>query len=326
MVLVVLLALLAAGCLIAWWAGLFVKRRRLERRIKVDDRARKYIIWLPASRRKKSPLPVVLAFHAGFGSAKGFEDHTMLHEAEEAERFIIVYPDGYKRSWNAGDCCGPALEENIDDRKFVLALLDDLEAVFPIDRRRVYGTGFSNGGRLCYFLAGTMPDVIAAIAPAGTAVLTDCVPTRPVPIFHMHGLDDKWAPYNGGVSARRGVPFHQPVEKSLEFWRKLARTTSTSRDRLFGGAGDCITYSGAPDGTKIQLCRFADLGHHWPGTRLTAAYREFLKRHDLGPTGPPVDVNDTVLRFFRAFALPEQPVRRLRLPSRQQARAPASGV
>ena len=311
---VVLLAILAAGCLIAWWSGLFATRR-VERRLTVDHLTRRYIAWLPTVHKNKSPRPVVLAFHAGFGAPEGFEEHTALHHAKEAERFIIVYPEGYKRSWNAGDCCGPAMRENINDRKFVLAILDDLESFVAIDRRRIYATGFSNGARFCYFLAGTMADVITAIAPAGGAILTEYYPARPVPIFHIHGLDDKWAPYRGGVSVWKNVPLHEPIEKGIEFWRRVAGASTESRDSPFGGIGDCITYSGATDGTRVQLCRIPGLGHHWPGTHLNDEYRQFMSRFDLGPLGPPININDTILRFFDAFALPEPPAKLLRLPS-----------
>jgi polyhydroxybutyrate depolymerase len=321
---VVLLAILLAGGLIAWWGDLFATRR-LERSVVVDRLPRKYIAWLPAQHRRKLPLPVVLAFHAAFGTAEGFEEHTSLHLAKEAEHFIIVYPDGYKRTWNAGDCCGPAMRENINDRKFFLAILDDLESVADIDRRRIYGTGLSNGARFCYYLAGTMSNVIAAIAPMGGAVLTAYSPARPVPIFHVHGLEDKWAPYYGGESAWKHVPVHEPVEDGIEFWRSVAGALVESRGSLFGGRDDSSTYSDAAEGTKIVLCRIPGLGHHWPGTRLNDKYRQFLERFDLGPLGPPININDAVLRFFSAFALPELPAKRLRLPGRDALTAPEFG-
>ena len=306
---VLLLVVLAAGGIFVWWGGLFTTRR-LERKLVVDNAPRKYIAWLPVARKRRSQLPVVLAFHAAFGSAEGFEENTALHEAKEAEHFIIVYPEGHKRTWNAGDCCGPAHREKINDRKFIQALLDDLASVVPIDRRRVYATGFSNGGRICYFLAGTMSEVITAIAPMGTAVLTDHVPVRPIPILHIHGLSDKWAPYYGGASAWKSMPVAEPTEKGLEFWRNLAGTSTESRGSLFDGNDDCITYAGAPDGTKIELCRIPGLGHNWPGTRMSDKYRQFMVHFGLGPVGPPIDVRDTVLRFFREFAIAGEPARK----------------
>ena len=266
----------------------------------------------------------MLAFHAAFGSAEGFEENTALHEAKEAEHFIIVYPEGHKRTWNAGDCCGPAFREKIDDRKFLVSLLDDLGSVVPIDRRRIYVTGFSNGGRICYFLAGTMSDVVTAIAPMGTAVLTAHTPERPIPILHIHGLHDKWAPYYGGASAWKNMPYAEPTEKALEFWRNIAGTTNESRGSLFGGVDDCIIYSGAPDGTKIEVCRIPGLGHNWPGTRMNDKYRQFMTHFGLGPVGPPIDVRSTVLNFFLDYAIPAAPSKTLRPATGARRGTPAA--
>jgi len=313
-IIIIVLALLSA-----WWADLFATRR-LRRHIRVDHLMREYIAWLPVAYRNKGPLPVAFAFHAGFGRAGSFEKQAALHLAGEAANFIIVYPEGYKRSWNAGDCCGAAMREGIDDCKFVRSILDDLDSIVKIDRRRVYATGFSNGARLCYFLAGVMADTIAAIAPVSSAVLTGNIPARPVPVFHFHGLEDEWAPYRGGQSVRKNAPASAPVEKGLEFWRRVAGTSVERRADLFGNAAECIIYSGGYDGAKVQLCKIPGLGHHWPGGHMTDAYRRFDERFDLGPPGPPIFVNDAILKFLGSYALPQESANPLP-PSRRPADA-----
>jgi len=69
----------------------------------------------------------------------------------DVERFLAVYPDGTGRmsdrllTWNAGTCCAYSVVNRVDDVGFTLALLSDLEARQPFDRRRVYATGLSNG-------------------------------------------------------------------------------------------------------------------------------------------------------------------------------------
>lgn len=49
-----------------------------------------------------------------------------------------------------------------DDVAFVEALLDDLATVVNVDPKRVYATGISNGGMMCYRLAAELSDRIAA--------------------------------------------------------------------------------------------------------------------------------------------------------------------
>ena len=282
------------------------KRRRVERSVVVDGLSRRYLAWLPAERGDRDRLPVALAFHPGFGTAEGFEEQVALHSASEAANFIIVYPEGYQKSWNAGTCCGPALRDKIDEVKFVRAILDDLEKVAAIDRRRIYATGWSNGARLCYYLACVMSEEITAIAPISGAVQGPEVgqkPSRPIPVFHVHGLEDRWVPYNGGPSVWKNAGVNQPVERGLEFWRQLAGAFLEARESLFEGLAECLVYS-AEDGTKVQLCRIAGLGHHWPGARLVGRYKEVA--HMFGPLGPPIhldQMNGEILHFLAGYAL-----------------------
>jgi polyhydroxybutyrate depolymerase len=302
-----LLGLFALGFVGAWSAGVF-RPRRVERQVMIDQLDRRYIVWLPVSSRGKGPFPVVLAFHGGYGMAEGLEERAALHTAPEADGYVIVYPEGYQRSWNAGACCGPAMRNNIDEVKFVHAILDDLESLVSIDRRRIYATGFSNGAMLCYFLACTMSDEIAAIAPVAGAMqrpLSDeWRPNRPVPVFHLHGISDRWSPYDGGPSLAAAAPIQPPVEQGIGFWRRVDDAWTEEREEFLGSDAECTVYSGAD--AKVRLCRIAGLGHHWPGTTITGKYKEIA--HLFGPLGPAFvrdDVNSAILNFLGAYALPQ---------------------
>ena len=82
-----------------------------------------------------------------------------------------------------------------DDVKFVSALLDDLSTVCNVDAKRVYATGISNGGMMCYRLAAELSGRIAAIAPvSGTIAIDEVKPKRSVPIMHFHGTADRVVP------------------------------------------------------------------------------------------------------------------------------------
>jgi polyhydroxybutyrate depolymerase len=302
-----LAGLLAIGAVTGFWA-LFLRLRR-QRRVIVGRLSRRYVLWLPRDYQKKQPLPFVLAFHPGFGTPRSFAKHVRMHRAPEAKNFGIAYPEGYGRSWNCGNFGGLALRDNIDDLAFVRAILDDIESVVAIDRRRIYAVGHSNGGRFCYYAACKMSEEIAAIATVGGTVQLprgDWHPARPVSILHLHGMEDKWVPYKGGKSEWRKAPPMLPVEPSLDLWVKVANASIESHEVLFGGIAQCTVHSSPIDGTTVELCRIPGLGHHWPGTRMTWRYRRIA--HLFGPLGPPLDldqVNDTILKFLGAHSLPD---------------------
>jgi polyhydroxybutyrate depolymerase len=61
---------------------------------------------------------------------------------------------------------------------------------YPVDDRRIYATGFSNGGFFTYLLWAKRPKVFAAFAVGGCSILPDVQITEPRPAFHAGGKSD----------------------------------------------------------------------------------------------------------------------------------------
>lgn len=235
-------ALVAIAAALVW---LIVRpRRRRVRYVPVGLMSRRYVVWLPIPRKQPNPVPVVLAFHADGTTVEQLEVQFALHSTRAAVGVATVYPEGYHRSWNAGACCGDAHRHGIDEVKFIRAILDDLESVLAIDRRRIYATGFFNGAMLCYYLACHMAEEIAAIAPVNGAIaVADCAARRPVPIFHLQGVADE---------SRSGAP--PPLTETVAFWRRLNGLDRTSRTQVFGPGADCTVYAGDHGDSEIRIC------------------------------------------------------------------------
>ena len=198
--------LVALALLLGW---LIIRpRRRLVRYVPVGLMARRYVVWRPIPRRQPAPVPVVLVFHGEGGTIEELERDCGLHTARPAARFAIVYAEGYHGTWNAGRCCGDAMRAEIDEARFVRAIVEDLPGLLNIDRQRVYATGISNGAMLCYCLACNMANEIAAIAPVnGGMSVAGCAPERPVAILHIQGADDDAQPGRN----RRTLDARRPV-------------------------------------------------------------------------------------------------------------------
>jgi polyhydroxybutyrate depolymerase len=95
------------------------------------------------------------------------------------------------------------VRNRIDDVQFVELLMDDLAQATPVDLKRIYATGISNGAMLCHRLAAELLDRPGAIAPVAGTIATLGRPTVPgVSVIHFHGADDQNVPYTGGVGAR----------------------------------------------------------------------------------------------------------------------------
>ena len=148
------------------------------RTLKVGDLDRKYMIHISKQYDSKTPMPLVLSFHGGGGNAESMVRFCGLNDKADEAGFIVVYPSGTGRlekllTFNGGNCCGYAMQNNVDDVAFVRALLDDLATVANIDSKRVFATGMSNGGIISYRLASELSDRIAAIAPVGGPMGTE---------------------------------------------------------------------------------------------------------------------------------------------------------
>ncbi len=182
------------------------------RTVHVDGRERSYLVHVPPKYDSKRPTPVVLALHGAWTNGPITALYSGLNRTADEQNFIAVYPNGTGLRdtalfWNSGHLDKPVFGiQLVDDVKFIGALLDDLGTVTNIDPKRVFATGISNGGMMCYRLAAEMSDRIAAIAPiSGTLCLDDCHPKRPVSVLHFHGTQDKLVPYDGGRSAARSA-------------------------------------------------------------------------------------------------------------------------
>jgi len=132
---------------------------------------RHYVVRVPPDAiQTTAAVPLVLVLHGGGGNAEVTERMTGFSHKAAREGFIVVYPEGtggFTRkllTWNAGHCCGYAMEQKIDDVGFISVLLHKLIQEYPVDSARIYVTGMSNGGMMTHRLGIELSDRFAAIA------------------------------------------------------------------------------------------------------------------------------------------------------------------
>ena len=292
-----------------------------DRSVAFGGATRTYIVHVPPRVSEGRPLPLVLAFHGGGGSAPGFKAYAGLDALADRVGFLVVYPDGSGRlgrrllTWNAGGCCGYAAAQNVDDVGFALAVLRDVARNVAVDPARVYATGHSNGAMMAYRMAIDASDRIAAIAPvAGAMQAAGFPPPRPVPVLHVHSVDDPRALYGGGL----GPPFpgtqnrvtHRAVEPELQKWVVLDRCPSEPRTvehrtTPSRGAPDhtatLLVWGPCAAGTEVQLWKLTDAGHGWPGGHVQ------LPEKIMGPETVVIDAALEVWRFVSRFRRPDAP-------------------
>jgi polyhydroxybutyrate depolymerase len=240
-----------------------------------DGLTRTYIVHLPVNYSSSKLFPLVIALHGAFGSSKEMEEDTQLDVKADSAGFIVVYPQGYRgksglrvATWNAQTCCGRAKSDSVNDVGFISALIDKLSIDFSIDNKRIFATGFSNGGMLCYRLATELANKIAAFAPVSANMMNKPIaPTKALSILHIHSYKDKRVPYKGGLGNGVASITYQPVFEVLnQTWAPLLACSHKNDTLHNGGDFTHITWSNGNAGSVIELYITKDGGHSWPGS------------------------------------------------------------
>ena len=139
-----------------------------ELELTVDGRERSYFVHVPESYRADRPTPVLLVFHGAATNGRLMAEISgMSHKADEAG-FVAVYPNGLGVGramlvFNVGGIAAGAMKDPADDVQFTRKLLDDLAERINVDPRRIFSTGYSNGGMMSYRLACEHQELFAGI-------------------------------------------------------------------------------------------------------------------------------------------------------------------
>lgn len=265
---------------------------------------RTFRVHVPPGTAGGGPLPLVLMFHGGGGSGRQLEENSANMDAiADRERFITVYPDGSGtiKTWNAGGCCGYAVEHDVDDVGFVAALLDHLQRTLCIDSGRIHAAGMSNGAMMSQRIGCELSERIAAIASvAGTNMTTPCKPARPLSVLEIHGSADGHVPWNGGEGCGpAGVAF-TPVADSMNAWRTNARCGPDTELYYEQADGHCVAYDGCAANSDVVLCSIEGAGHSWPGGAPAAG---LVPCPDNGAQSRDFDASELIWRFFAEHPL-----------------------
>ena len=209
--------------------------------------------------------PLVVLLH-GYGSTAERHDRYLGVTEQAATRGLyVLLPNGTaeasgKQFWDATTACCNFTGTGVDDVGYLRGLIDEAVAKRPIDPKRVYVLGHSNGGFMAYRLACEIADKVTAIAVLAGSDLPragQCTPSRPVSVLHLHGTADPLVAYAGGR-------FTDTFPGALEVMARWAArdgcaptpTAGPTLDLdggLPGAETKVTTYDGCDAGIDVQL-------------------------------------------------------------------------
>jgi len=274
---------------------------------------RAYVLHAPASIPVSGLYPVVVALHGA-----GHRPETLLDEMgwgaqADQGRFLVLAPEGVPirpnlpaapvanpRVWNTGEYDDSRARSQIDDVAFIIAALDDLAARCPVDEKRVYATGYSNGGAMAFRLGAERADRFTAIASvAGLCWVGDPRPSRSLPTLVVYGTLDPIVPLKGGVKILPWEVHGSPsVRTVLGRWAEAIGCPNSPT-----AVGDSPApgvkvedYGPGSSGSVLRVMYVKNQGHNWPGGRGLRPERM------LGPDVSSLNATAAVWNFFQQWA------------------------
>jgi len=283
-------------------------RLPLPRSLVVGGVERHYLLVVPDSYDGAAAVPLLFVFHGKGGDGAAIEKSCGLAELAGRRNFIAVFPDGLGRVWNGGRTMPESLESaKSDDVDFVSGMIDQLEAGYRIDRKRIFASGSSNGAIFCHTLAARLSSRIAAIGPVSGS-LGESIPGHyrapsPVSVISFNGTDDHLVPYAGTSGSDHAV---LSVPDTIAYWVKAdgcspnpVVTTDPQSPLDDGTTVVRLRYGNGAAGSEVQAFIIGHGGHTWPGNRTDPEWAKTA-----GKTAMSISATDLMWAFFEGHPKP----------------------
>jgi len=280
-----------------------------------DGYNRTWLTYLPKNYSKAKAYPLVIALHGGGGTAKQLMTSTKkrFNTLADTEGFIVVYPQGVKKSWNDNnkrDQNGFARKENIDDVGFISKLISVLESKYSINSDAVFACGISNGGLMSQTLAMELPEKIKVVgmvaATFGKDEVDKVTDVSPFSILFIHGTKDPIIPYaEGDITVFKKTRGHVlGIEKSIAYMCSLNGNTLepiitklanvSIKDNM---TSEHFKYPNTENTSlKVELIKVINGGHSWPG----AKKKKRLLKKITGATTQDFNACNKLWEFFKS--------------------------
>ncbi len=250
--------------------------------------ARRYRLYRPPGVLFSERLPLLVMLHGCHQDAKGFALSTRMNRLAARERFLVLYPEQDRHAnpqgcWNWYDTrSGLAFGE----AGSLMAALDQVCLLYPVDARRVGIAGLSAGASMAALLATRHPERFRAVV-MHSGVAPGVASSSATALGAMHGrrpAAHRPAPANAGawpplrviqgendavVSRRAGLA-------AVEVWAEATGARAVAPRRVQRGKRyeTTVTDFKRHGRVVVSLCEVGGLGHAWSGGAAKLAYSD----------------------------------------------------
>lgn len=235
-----------------------------------------------------------------------FDGLTGFRRLADEAGFVLALPAAVGEIWNDGR--DPL--RSTDDVGYLDALIEDACRQCPVDPRRVYLVGMSNGAAMAGRFALERTERIAGIGQvAGTAaaaITKQHHPNRALRLIQIHGSRDEIAPYAGGsrralrarLLVRRSFAASVGVDEWARLWVEALGGPETPQTDMPVPDTTRRTWRDAHGKPTVVFYRVEGAGHTWPSSNIK------LPRFLFGRTTTTFDATRTIWESLEASRKP----------------------
>tara|TARA_B100000212_G_scaffold84471_1_gene61370 strand:- start:1572 stop:2828 length:1257 start_codon:yes stop_codon:yes gene_type:complete len=234
-----------------------------------DNLEREFYVVFPESFTLEKTYPLIISLHGGGDYADANMEYTGFKEINDQNDLVLIFPQGTvaqdkgDTGWFAGGDCS---ELEVCDISFIEKLIDFSIEELAIDSDRIYVSGFSNGAFMAYTTACFLSNKVAAVAPVSGSLSPEdyesCAPERPLPIIHLHGLDDSAIPVQGS-------DYVTPLQLVSNYWSSFNLCSESIIIDGDDSNGDGYSWyseisTNCQEGVSLNFTYLENFGHSWP--------------------------------------------------------------
>lgn len=217
-------------------------------------------LHIPKDPKSGERFPLVVLLHGLGASAEAIEHATDWPRFLDSKRAAWLAPNGSldragRRFWDAGPSCCNFDRLPVDHVAQIGELITRTIAEHPIDAKRVYVGGISNGAFMAHRLGCELRSLVrgvVGIAGAGPSASPVCPDGPPISVLQIHGSADEIVAYAGGhLFGKASYPEHVSAERSAADWAaRLGCGKATN--------GEPLDFEAKIPGNETSVKRFDD--------------------------------------------------------------------
>ena len=257
--------------------------------------------------------PAIILLHPANQTAQQVLTQSTLSTYAKNNGYYIIAPNAFHQQWNDGKkypLQGEKISQ-IDDVGFLMVLIDRIVTQYPIDSKKIFIVGASNGGFMATHFICKSEGLIRAGASVGSTLIysdSEQCSAKNIPWLSFNGGDDKVVPFEGQknkmnkkgqpqetlLSAEETFDFLNSKNRCLEQgnYKELPHLNKKDPTQAF-----IKTASRCSNNTKNVLLAFKKAGHQWPGTVSKTSPFSGLSNQD-------VDAGKAIITYFNHILQP----------------------